>query len=183
MFPESLIHVLPCFNGEVERFVTTYRCEGCRAAALDETRTRLAKTEDWAGVTSLVECFERHGVFLLEFRRGDPLPVVRALLEQTIELLRRGAIRLTIGPIEPASEVEALISDMKMNEKLAEAAYSAMYDASSAAVKDCVDDARGYFAKAIDMARRAGVEDEVARLTARRDHVVRVYDSQFRGLR
>ena len=72
---------------------------------------------------------------------------------------------------------------MKRNEKLAEAAYDAMYEAKSYTVKDHFDDARGYFTKAIDMAKRAGLDDEVARLTARLDHIVSVYNSQFRGIR
>jgi hypothetical protein len=179
---ETLIHVLPHFNDDVRRYVTTYRCELCWLPSLDETRTRLAKTEDWAEISSLIDCFQRHRVFLLEFQRGDPLPVVRALLEQTIELVRSETIRLTVGPLEPASEVEALMSEMKMNEKRAEAAYDAMYDASSSMAKDCFDDARSSFAKAIDLAKRAGLEDEVTRLTTRRDHIVSVYNSQFRGI-
>ncbi len=72
---------------------------------------------------------------------------------------------------------------MKKNERLAEAAYEAMYDAGPCVAKDCLDDARGLFAKAIDLARRAALADEVARLTARCDHIVSVYNSQFRGIR
>jgi len=72
---------------------------------------------------------------------------------------------------------------MNRNEKLAEAAYDAMYEAKSYAVKDCFDDARGHLTKAIDSAKRAGLDDEVARLTARLDHIVSVYNSQFRGIR
>ena len=108
--PESLIHVLPHFNGDVGGYVTTYRCETCWLPSLDETRARIAKTEDGAEISSLIGCFERHGVFLHEFRRGDPLPVVRALLERMIELVRLGTIRLSVGPLGPASEVKALIA-------------------------------------------------------------------------
>jgi hypothetical protein len=180
--PESLIHVLPHFNGDVGEYVTTYRCATCWLPSLDETRSRITKTEDGAEIASLIGCFERHGVFLHEFRRGAPLPVVRALLERTIELVRLGAIRLSVGPLDPASEVEALILDMKNKEKRAEAAYDAMYEASPRAAKDCCDDARGFLAEAIELAKRAGLADEAARLTARRDHIVGVYNSQFRGI-
>jgi hypothetical protein len=72
--------------------------------------------------------------------------------------------------------------EIDRNEKLAEAAYAAMYEARPTAAKDCFDDARGYFAKAIDLAKRAGLDAEVARLTARLTHIVSVYDSQFRGV-
>jgi hypothetical protein len=119
---------------------------------------------------------------LLEFRRGDPFPVVRALLEGVIEKLGRGEIRLSPGPLRPRVELETSISEMERNEKLAEAAYDAMYEASLASAKDCFDDARGYFAKAIGIAMRAGLADEAERLIARRDHVVSVYDSQFRRI-
>jgi hypothetical protein len=180
--PESLIHVLPYFNGDVGGCVTTYRCEACWLPSLDETRARIAKTEDGAEISSLIGCFERHGVFLHEFRRGDPLPVVRALLERMIELVRLGTIRLSVGPLGPASEVKALIAEMKMNERRAEAAYDAMYEASPRSAKDCCDDARGFLAEAIDLAKRAGLADEAARLTARCDHIISVYNSQFRGI-
>lgn len=180
--PESLIHVLPHFNADVGEYVTTYRCEACWLASLEETRTRIESMEDPAEISSLIDCFERHGVFLLEFRRGDPLPVVRALLERIIEQVSLGTIRLSAGSLQPETEAEALVADMKENEKLAEAAYDAMYDASPSAAKDCLDDARGFFGKAIDLAKRAGLADEAARLSARCDHIVSVYDSQFRSI-
>jgi hypothetical protein len=37
-------------------------------------------------------------------------------------------------------------------------------------------------AEAIDLAKRAGLADEAARLTARCDHIISVYNSQFRGI-
>jgi hypothetical protein len=99
-----------------------------------------------------------------------------------IDLVRSGTIYLPVGAVERASEAEAAALEMKNNEKLAEAAYDAMYEASPSSAKDCFDDARGFLNKAIDMAKRAGLEDEMARLTARRDHIVSVYHSQFRGI-
>jgi hypothetical protein len=68
------------------------------------------------------------------------------------------------------------------NERLAEAAYDAMYDAKPQRAKDYYEDACSYFAKAIDAAKRGGLEDEVTRLTRRRDHVAAVFDHQFRGV-
>jgi hypothetical protein len=180
--PESLIHVLPYFNDTVNRYVTTYRCETCWLPALDETRTHLAKAEDWAEISSLAGCFESHGVFLHEFRRGDPLPVVRALLVRMIEMMQLGNIRLSAGPLATAPEAETLTVEIKKNESLAEAAYDAMYDASPSSAKDYFDDARGFFTKAIVLATRAGLEDEATRLTARCDHIVNVYNSQFRRI-
>jgi len=180
--PESLIHVIPHFNDAVKGYVTTYRCEACWLPSLDETRDRLERTEDAAEIASLAGFFERHGVFLHEFRRGDPLPVVRALLERTIELVRLGTIRLSVGPLQPEIDMETLAREMRENERQAEAAYDAMYEARPAAAKDCFDDARGFLAKAIALATRAGLADEAARLTARSDHIAKVYDSQFRNI-
>jgi hypothetical protein len=73
--------------------------------------------------------------------------------------------------------------ELKKNEKLAEAAYDAMYEGNPYAVKDSFDDAREHFIKAIEIAKRSGLDDEIARLTARLDHIVSVYNSQFRGIR
>jgi hypothetical protein len=181
IFPEPLIHVIPLFNDDVKEYVTTCRCETCWLPSLDETRTRIENTEG-AEIASLAEFFERHGVFLHEFRRGDPLPAVRALLERTIKLVRLGAIRLSVGPLQPEIDAEALIREIKENERQAEAAYDAMYDARPAAAKDCFEDALGFFAKAIALAGRAGLDDEAARLTARSEHIVKVYNSQFRNI-
>jgi hypothetical protein len=181
-FPESQIHILPHFNEGVGRFVTTFRCEACWPQALEDTRTRVTKAEGWDEILSVIDCLEGHNLMLLEFRRGDPFPVVRALLEGVIEKLGREEIRLSPGPLQPRVELETSIAEMQRNEKLAEAAYDAMYEASPSAAKDCFDDARGFFAKAIGIAMRAGLADEAERLIARRDHVVSVYDSQFRRI-
>ena len=180
-FPESQIHILPHFNEGVGRFVTTFRCEACWPQALEDTRTRVARAEGWDEILSVIDCLEGHNLMLLEFRRGDPFPIVRALLEEVIEKLGRGEIRLSPGPLRPRVELETSIAEMERNEKLAEAAYDAMYEASPRSAKDCFDDARGFLAEAIELAKRAGLADEAARLTARCDHIVSVYNSQFRG--
>ena len=62
---------------------------------------------------------------------------------------------------------------------LAEAAYDAMYEARRP--KEPYEDACQHFHHAIEAAKRLGLVDEVARLSARRDHVESVYNSQFRG--
>jgi len=118
IFPESLITVIPYFNSDAGGYVTTYRCERCWVPSLDETRTRLASTESEAEISSAAILFERHGVVLHEFRRGDPTPVVRKRLGQMLDLLRSGAIRLAIGPLHPPgaaapdlSEVTAIAPD------------------------------------------------------------------------
>jgi hypothetical protein len=61
----------------------------------------LERAEEQAEIASAVAFFERHGLFLHEFRRGDPLPVVRKMLVRMIDLLQSAAIRLSIGPLEP----------------------------------------------------------------------------------
>ena len=76
--PESRLHVIPYFNSEVAGYVT-YRCERCWLPSLEETRTRLANTEDETEIASAAAFFERHGIILYEFKRGDPLPIVRKM--------------------------------------------------------------------------------------------------------
>jgi hypothetical protein len=67
-------------------------------------------------------------------------------------------------------------------ERLAEAAYAAMYDVLPHNVKDCYDDAQLYIGRAIEAAERGGLADEVVRLTRRAEHITDVYNSQFRGV-
>jgi len=59
--------------------------------------------------------------------------------------------------------------DMVRCEALAEAAHEAMYEARLRGAKGCYE-----------AAQRAGLHEEAARLRRRRDHVARVYNSQFR---
>ena len=96
--PESAIHVLPLFNETAGDYVTTYRCGACWLAALKETESRIGEVQDPAEIALLGAFFERHGVTLHEFKRGDPIAVVRPLMIRMIELMRLGAIRLKAGP-------------------------------------------------------------------------------------
>jgi hypothetical protein len=85
-------------------------------------------------------------------------------------------------PVSDEGKPTADTAELARLELLAEEAYAAMYDVPPLrSVKDDYDDARLYFQRAIDEARRLGLASEVARLTQRRDHVCAVYDSQFRG--
>ena len=68
--------------------------------------------------------------------------------------------------------------DIAKLEALAEAAYERMYDA--ARPKDAFEDACDYYNDAIELAGSVGLEDEAARLSARKAHVTAVYNSQFR---
>jgi tetratricopeptide (TPR) repeat protein len=70
--------------------------------------------------------------------------------------------------------------DMVRLEAYAEAAYDAMYEARLYGAKDRYEDARRHFDRAIEAAQRAGLHEEATRLKRRRDHVSRVYNSQFR---
>lgn len=65
-------------------------------------------------------------------------------------------------------------------EALAEEAYTRMYDVRDHNVKECVEDALYNLSRALDIAEMRGLRPEVARLTKRRDHIIAVYDSQFR---
>ena len=70
--------------------------------------------------------------------------------------------------------------DMVRLEALAEAAYDAMYEARLHGARNRYEEARYYFDRAIEASQRARLFDEAARLKRRRDHVGRVYNSQFR---
>jgi hypothetical protein len=86
------------------------------------------------------------------------------------------------GPVSPGGEPKGDTGEVARLELLAEQAYAAMYDVPPLrSVKYDYDNARLYFQRAIDEARRLGLSGEVARLTQRRDHVCAVYGSQFRG--
>lgn len=108
IFSESQVHVIPYFNSSVNAHVTTYRCEQCWIPALEETRTRLANTHDEAEIASAGAFFQKHGVHIHEFLRGDPAPVVQKRLLQTIDLLRSEAIRLSIGTDIPSPKLPEL---------------------------------------------------------------------------
>ena len=70
--------------------------------------------------------------------------------------------------------------DMVRLEALAEAAYDAMYESRLHGAKNCYEEARFHFDRAIEAAHRAGLHEEGARLKRRRDHIARVYNSQFK---
>jgi len=64
-------------------------------------------------------------------------------------------------------------------ERRAESAYSEMYEARRA--KEPYEEACFAFARAIEAAQRLGLDEEVARLNRRVEHIRAVYNSQFRG--
>ena len=64
-------------------------------------------------------------------------------------------------------------------ERRAEEAFSEMYETRRA--KEPYEDTCFAFARAIEAAQRLGLEQEVARLNRRADHIRAVYNSQFRG--
>ena len=96
-FPESLVHVIPYFNDSVAAYVTTYRCGECWIPSLEETRARLASTKDEAEIMSAGDFFHRHGVYVMEFMRGDPASDVQKVLLRLIELLRSEDLTIRIG--------------------------------------------------------------------------------------
>jgi hypothetical protein len=81
-------------------------------------------------------------------------------------------------PTAPAPLPSPEMQELAQLVARAEEAYDRMYEARRA--KEPYEDACGHFHQAIELARRLGLDTEVARLTARRDHVVEVYNSQFR---
>jgi len=96
---------------------------------------------------------------------------------------RRWRSRRRAKTLSAAASNEAGITarvDMVRFEALAEAAHEAMYEARLRGAKGCYEEACAHFAGAIDAAQRAGLHEEASRLKRRRDHVSRVYNSQFR---
>jgi hypothetical protein len=90
--------------------------------------------------------------------------------------------RRPLRPVPDGGKPEGDTAELARLELLAEQAYAAMYDVPPLrSVKDDYDNARLYFQRAIDEAKRLGLPNDVARLTQRRDHVCCVYGSQFRG--
>ena len=65
-------------------------------------------------------------------------------------------------------------------EALAEEAYTRLYDVRDHNMKECIEDALYNLGRALDIAEMRGLALEVERLTKRRDHIMAVYDSQFR---
>ena len=102
VFPESLIHVIPYFNSTVSAYVTTYRCARCWIPSLEETRARLANTQDEADILSAGAFFQQHGIYIHEFMRGYPKPKVQKILLRMIDLLRSEGLRISIGPDIPS---------------------------------------------------------------------------------
>jgi hypothetical protein len=97
VFSESLVHVIPYFNTSVTAYVTTYRCGECWIPSLEETRARLASTKDEAEIMSAGDFFHRHGVYVMEFMRGDPASDVRKVLLRLIEKLQSEDLTMRIG--------------------------------------------------------------------------------------
>ena len=67
-------------------------------------------------------------------------------------------------------------------ERLAEAAYEAMYEARPHLVKDLYEETRGHFWRAIEAAWAGRLFADVVRLSARFAEIDAVYNSQFRGI-
>jgi len=82
---------------------------------------------------------------------------------------------MTDNPPPPTREL------MLDYEQKAETAYTAMYDAEPWNEKDLKDDTLFHLARAIEVAEALGLTDDEARLRARVDNIMGVYNSQFRG--
>ena len=86
---------------------------------------------------------------------------------------------MPVGRVLDEAGITARV-DMVRLEALAEAAYDAMYEARLHGAKNRYEEARFHFDRAIEAAHRARLFEEAARLKRRRDHIGRVYNSQFR---
>jgi hypothetical protein len=72
---------------------------------------------------------------------------------------------------------KTLLAQIAACEALAEKAYDAMYDSRYPAAE--YSDLKDYFAEALGLAQRAGLNGEVERLSKRLEHCKAVYRSQF----
>ena len=83
-------------------------------------------------------------------------------------------------PEPPAPPTPGLMAEY---EARAEAAYARLYDVTtpSHALKDLKDDASQYLTRAIQVADALNLPAEATRLRARRDNILAVWNSQFRG--
>ena len=97
IFPESQIHVIPCFNDSAEGYVTTFRCQQCWIPSIEETRTRLAGTENDDEIFSAAAFFQRRGMYIHEYLRGDPAAAVRKCVLTFVDMLRSKDLRIPIG--------------------------------------------------------------------------------------
>jgi len=70
--------------------------------------------------------------------------------------------------------------DIATFERLAEDAYTRMYDAPRNRAKECYEDAMQYLADAIRAAERSHLTEAIERLKARKEHIYNVYTHQFR---
>ena len=95
--PELAIHVFPRDNDDVGGYIAIYHCEQCGMPSLQEARDRIRTTEDLTEVESLARFFQRYGVYLHEFLRGDPMAVVRKLLDRMLVMVEAGNIKLSVG--------------------------------------------------------------------------------------
>jgi hypothetical protein len=86
-----------------------------------------------------------------------------------------GAWKAILAALTPARRRIAAL------ELRAEAAYSAMYDASGhVAAKEAYEDASSFYAEAIRVAIRGRFYDTAERLKTRLEHITNVYNHQFR---
>lgn len=92
----ELAHVQPGYNDTLRAYVTTYRCDACRAADLTATRARMAACTDPEELATGVLFFARYGVAVPDLAPGDPPPVVREKLLVLMDRLATGELRLKI---------------------------------------------------------------------------------------
>jgi len=83
-------------------------------------------------------------------------------------------------PAKPADKAPTR-EDLAYFEARAEEAYDAMYEVVSYGARDCRDDALIALGRAIAIAEKLGLPEEVERLRKRRAHIDAVFKSQFRG--
>ena len=65
-------------------------------------------------------------------------------------------------------------------EALAEEAMSAIYDARGIDVRAALEDARYNIGRAVDIARMRGMDEEVARLSKKRDRIQKAFETRFK---
>lgn len=94
--PVAQAHVQPGYNDTLKAYVTTYRCDGCRAKDLAATRARITACTDPKELATGVLFFSRYGVAVPGHVPGDPPAAVRDQLLVLMDRLASGELRLKI---------------------------------------------------------------------------------------
>jgi len=94
--PVMKTFVQPGYNDMLRSYVTTYRCEGCRAEDLAATRARMAACKDKEELATGVLFFSRYDVRVIGLSPFAPIEMIREKLLGLMDQLASGELKLKI---------------------------------------------------------------------------------------